>query len=410
MMQIRTNAGAMSQTRRRACTGLVSLSMLTMWFTPVGRACSASAQEPPAAQPEQTTQENQISQQPTGEEEIRKAMQAASKGRVAIRVTQGTIGADPVGEANLKLLLFHKGSLVEEHEAATDDHGVAIVEDIMIAMQVDPLVQVEYAGVTYQAWGEQPLGPQNPEGTITVPVYMVTEVQPDWFIPMMHVFVTPTAQGPEFKETVIVENRSDKTWLGDTSAPPPPGPSGQGDAQDMATGVPTVRFIIPADAHDIRLRGGFHGWCCTSREGSELVVRMPMMPGQHRFVFSYRLPATVGKLDLMVGANATIGQAVVFAPDDASTIVPAAMDDLGPQKMGDMALRAYSATGVERGKAFGISMSNIVATGAATGPASGNAPAPGTQGTVSAARTYVLIGAGALVLFAVFGLIFKRSD
>ncbi|MBL1217998.1 MAG: hypothetical protein D8M59_10950 [Planctomycetes bacterium] len=393
----RTDSAA-SVLRHWLLTVALVLSMGTLTFS------AQEVQEETQPPQNETTAQEQPQEEtiapPIGEEDIQKAMEAAPKGRLAIRVVQGTEGGDPIGEIVVHLSLLHRGSLVDSRDLTTDDHGVVIVDDIMAAMEVWPQISVEYAGCTYQTGAEDPIGPQNPEGTLTLTVFDVTAEQPDWGVMMMHIFVDEMDGGLVVRQTAVVENPSDHTWLGDLSeAESHEGHNHPEGEVEQAPNAPTARFTFPAAATDIQLEGGFHGWCCTERVEDTLIVRMPMMPGQSMFSFAYRIPVSDEKVSLTFGASAAMASAVVLLPDAGFNVTPVGLQKDAERPMGDRMFHMYTAKDVAAGARVGVSLAGLMSDG-------GSAD---TTKKLASGRNVILIVAGLLVVFAFVGLVFRRS-
>ena len=340
-------------------------------------ACAAGAAQelpPPAGQPAP----------PAGATDpalVDQILAEAPKGRLAIQAVQGSAGADPVGAVDVQVELYHNNRPLKQMTATLDENGVVVLEDVPIVLGVRPVVKIEYAGVTYLEIGD-PLDAENPEGVVNVTVYQTTDDRPQWDVAMRHVRAEPTPDGAFVGETLVIENPADRTWLGD-----PP------DAQDRRS---TVRVKLPAGARDVQLTSGFHGWCCTTLEGDELAVQMPLMPGQTTFQYSYMVPPHEGHADLVVTAPAPMKTAVFFVP--ASGVVePVGMQEAEAPPMGDAPqMRMFQAQDVASGQEMGV-----VLTGAP-------AAAP-VGGAAAHARLLALIGAALVLVAIIVAMTFRAS-
>lgn len=329
---------------------------------------TAAAQ--PAAQPR--------AQQPG----VETVMQSAPTGRLTVRAVLASEGkTTPVPGAEAHIHLFHNNKPFKEIKVLLDEQGSAVVADIPVVMGVVPLVRVQYQGLTYQETG-RPLDAATRDGTIEVKVYESTEDTPAWRIPMRHLMIKPGDASATVTELVIVDNPSQKTWLGKD-------PDEKGNRA-------TVDLCLPEGAREVTLESGFHGWCCTSLQGRVLRVRMPMMPGQARFRFSYSVPAGGGAASIGVTSPVPVDHMMFLLPDDGSPVTPAAdTAELSPSVSGNGPSRAriYSCNNLAPDRAVGLLVS--------APPPTTTAPASSTQIT-----TWVVTG-GVLTLGVVIGLVVR---
>ncbi len=321
---------------------------------------------------------------PLDEAELRERM-AGGRGSVAIRAVQGTPGGAAVGAAPVEIILVHRGQVVHSEKAQLDEHGVVVVEGLPVAMEVTPVVQVNYAGVFYQETGAS-INPQNNHATIEVTVYETTDEAPDWRIAMRHVMLEQTEAGLLVSEMVVTSNSADRTWLGDVVDPSP-------DAKRIA-----ARFNLPRDAKDVQLVGGFHGWCCTTLdETGTLGVQMPMMPGEARYRFSYVLPVNKAQAEMLLSAPAPTDHIIAFLADDGTKVTPHGMTDAGAETMGTTRVRLFQADALAANQVAGLTLSGLTDAGALQAASDAS----------SRIKTFAGIGA-AVVLLAGVGFVFLR--
>ncbi|MFG0286301.1 MAG: hypothetical protein ACF8R7_17955 [Phycisphaerales bacterium JB039] len=302
------------------------------------------------------------------------------KGRLAIHAVQGSAGGDPVGSVDVQVDLYHNNRPLKQLTATLDENGVVVLEDVPIILGVRPVVKVEYGGVTYLEVGA-PMDAENPEAVVTVTVYETTDETPQWDVAMRHVIAEPTPEGAVVGETLVVQNPADRTWLG---GPP--------DAQDRRT---TVRVHLPEGARDVQLTSGFHGWCCTTLEGNELAVQMPLMPGQTTFQYSYMVPPHDGHADLRITAPAPMRTAVFFVPMGGDVEAIGMQEAEAPAMGGAAQMRMFQAQDIASGQEMGVVLT-------------GGAVAAAASGSAAHARLLALIGAG-LVVVAIIGVMAVRA-
>jgi hypothetical protein len=317
--------------------------------------------------------------QPAGQpQDIEKILQGAPTGTLTVKavlVNGGT--SSPVPGAQARVDLFHDGKAFKEYKVLLDEHGTAVLSGLPVVMGVAPLAIVEYKGLTYTEGGPT-MDAANREASVEVKVYDTTEEAPAWRIPMRHVMVTPSASGVAVTEMVVTENPTDKTWLG---LNPP-------DEKGNRT---TVNLTLPKGAADVTLESGFHGWCCTSFEGGELKIKMPMMPGQKGFKFSYTVARDGGAgTPLSVASAAPVEHLMFLLPEDGTSVSPA--PDSAELKaesavQGGMAVRMFQCDALRTGQAAGL----LISGAPTAGPRAGDSRA-------WPAQTWIGIGAGALVV------------
>lgn len=321
---------------------------------------------------------------PLDEAELRQRM-AGGRGSVAVRAVQGTPGGAAVGVAPVEIILIHRGQVVHTEKAELDEHGVVVVEGLPVAMEVTPVVQVNYAGVFYQETGTT-INPQNNHATIEVTVYETTDEAPDWRIAMRHVMLEQTEAGLLVSEMIVTSSNAERTWLGDLVDDSP-------DAKRTA-----ARFTLPHRAKDVQLLAGFHGWCCTTLDDSgTLGVQMPMMPGEARYRFSYVLPVNKGQAEMLLSAPAPTDHIIAFLADDGTRVTPQGMTDAGAETMGTMRVRLFQADALAANQVAGLTLAGLTSAGAlqAASDASGRI------------KTFAGIGA-AVVLLAGIAFVFLR--
>ncbi len=303
---------------------------------------------------------------------------SAGQGVLAIRGVQGSSGGGSLASSDVEIDFVQGNRSVKHVTTRFDEQGVVILTDAPVGPEIRPLVRIKYAGVTYQEVGPV-MDAGSPKASMQVTVYETTETAPEWRIPMRHVMATPAAGGYEVSETVVVENPSDRTWLG-------------GAANEKGR-RPVVQLGLPPSAGSIALESGFHGWCCTEISGRTLTVQMPLMPGRASFKFSYRVPADHGQSDLRIGAAATIQNATFFVPDDSSLAQPSGVEPQPSQDIGSRRMRMFSAKDVVPGMVAGVLLeaSETPATAAAA-PVAGS-----TVLGVTIAAGVVVLGTGVFI-------------
>jgi hypothetical protein len=228
---------------------------------------------------------------------------AAATGRVVVRGLQGTPDGPPIADAPVRLQLVHRGAVVQSRDGRSDERGVAVFEELPVDIGVLPVVQIEYAGVSYQQPGQM-MDARLAEQTVDVTCFEVTTEQPPWSVATRHVMLDRVPGGVRVAEIVVIENPAPRTWLG--------------IAGPVAEGRPcTTQLPLPTGAAGVTLGGGFHDWCCTTLAAGRLFNHLPMMPATTELRFGYVVPAGAdGRVELDLVAPAAVGNTMVVFPED----------------------------------------------------------------------------------------------
>ncbi len=269
----------------------------------------------------------------------------APTGTLRVRAVQGSDGGTQPAGAPIQVTLYRGESVLRTLTAVLDERGEAMLTGIPVVMGVLPVVQIRHSGVTYQEPGGL-MDPQQREMAIEVKVYDTTQDRPAWSVAMRHALVERGSSGVlNVSEMVVVDNRGDRTWTGET-------PDEKGKAC-------TVRLELPAGARKVRLISGFHGWCCTKFEASELSVWMPLMPGKCTFEFGYEVPVSGDTMEMRFGAGVTTDHLMMFAREEgfaAGSLGSGIMEvEVADQSFG----RLLQGKGVEAGDRAGLVLTGL---------------------------------------------------
>lgn len=294
-------------------------------------------------------------------------LESGPKGMLAVRAVQSTAGGGPVLGDLVEVILFHREMPIKTLTGKLDDQGVLLMGDIPIGVPVSPLVRIHHAGVQYQDAAPD-MGPENANAKVDINVYEVTDSKPEWSVPLRHMVVEKRSDGYVVSEMMVVDNKSDKTWMGD-----PP---------DLLKRRNTVPLPLPASAHDVELVQGFHGWCCSAMKDSTLQVQMPFMPGKMTYKFAYRVTPKDGVLDLRVAMPVETARASFFVPDDGTGVEPSGVSESGSDTSGAQRLTMFSADNVAASQVVGVVLRTPVQAAAPS-------PAPVKKG---ASPTVIVVG------------------
>lgn len=337
---------------------------------------------------------------------------SSAAGSLAIKVTQGTPGEQPIGAIDVAVELYHRGMLVDTLHTRTDDRGTATIESLPIGVGVRPLVKVKYDDLDYQIGGG-PMDAEHPHQDIEVVCYATTEAPPAWSVQTRHMMVTPEAGGVRVTEVMMVQNPDQRTWVGNVGL--------YAQAPTDATGKAkrdTTAFVLPEGATDVQLGRGFHKWCCSTIAGDRLVNHLPLMPEVSEMMFSYLLPAKDGTATLNIAAPSDVGSTMLMTPTTLEAGTTQGLTFGGEQSMGDSAARIYSAPTMARGQKASITFVNLAAPAAPAAsaqPAAGMAPA-GSASEASTTKTSgggvakIVAGVGGGVILAVAAFLLLRRS
>lgn len=224
--------------------------------------------------------------------------QPLSFGSVTIRATQGTAGGPAIaGDKVILRLYLQDNQLLDSIETKLDASGQAVVKDLPLKLPVQPVVTVVHADMEFQSAGPM-LDSYHPQQQIILGVYETMEEASTCQIAMRHVMIQPENGTLHVHEMLMVENPTDRVWIGKV------------DAQGARA---TLTLSLPQDAGDIQGHEGFTDGS-TRVEPGRLVHNQPLMPGTNRFQISYTVAPKGGQALLPIVANAPTRNLMVFLP------------------------------------------------------------------------------------------------
>lgn len=266
-----------------------------------------------------------------------------TKGSIAIQAVQGTPEGPAIGNVEVEVDLLYQNTVIETLSARLDEHGIVVIDNLPMNRDVQPVVRIAYAGVTYQEIGEI-MGAAHRQQTVKVTCYEVTYEVPSWTIPIRQVMLSYVPEGLKVTEILVVMNPDEMTWLG----------TQQADARPV-----TMSLVLPDGAEQVSLGTGFHGWCCTSYEHGVLVSHLPMMPQMSEMSLSYVIPVETGSFELKISSPADIVQLVVMLPDQLHTHRVDGLALGGTKQIADTQVRYYTASDLAKGDSVSLAMSGI---------------------------------------------------
>lgn len=285
---------------------------------------------------------------------------AAVKGSLGIRAIQGTQGGPPIGSVPVEIELRHRGMLLDTIKAQLDEHGVLVLEDVPVAMGVQPIARVQYADLTYQVAGGL-MDATHPTQQLDVACYEPTEEQPAWTIEMRHVMIAEAPEGVHVTEVLVVNNPADRTWIGAMSGVAKGASSATPDAMVR---LPTAKrvttaFALPADSKAVTLGEGFHNWCCSTLANGKLVNHLPLMPGSSKMIYTYVVPAREGRASVEVVAPAAVDHLMVLVPAAQTIESSAGLEQGSTETMGAVSVRTYMASNLAEGQQVRLTLAGL---------------------------------------------------
>lgn len=321
--------------------------------------------------------------------ELEQMLASGPKGSLLVRATVKSRDGVSASGAKVSVQFYHNGQPIRQATAQLDENAMVMLGDVAVGIAVRPLVVIEYAGVTYQEFGPS-MDANNPNASLDMSVYDVTDAEPDWRVAMRQVSTSPSGESVVVSETVVVENMGDRTWMG----------SPEVDERGNRT---TVRLTLPRGAGNVQLQSGFHGWCCTTFGDGVLGVQMPLMPERVTYRFSYEVPVAEGQARLEFGAPVKTSVLSVFVPESAAQVEPVSMRAGGIQGTEVGAMRLFEGQDVPGAQSAGVVLSGLIR--------SGQNVVPMADETQSEGMTKILAGVGlaAIVVIAAVVVLMRKS-
>ncbi|MCC6679655.1 MAG: hypothetical protein IT445_02025 [Phycisphaeraceae bacterium] len=306
-------------------------------------------------------------------------------GSLAIKVTQGTADGPSLEGQKVTIRMYSSGQLVSEREEPIGADGLIMLENLTIKGIEQPVVSFEHGGVTFQQVGK-PMGAMLSDQLIRLPVYEITDQQPDWSIAMCHVMVRRIEGGIAVTQMLAVQNPSDRAW--------------KGEQTELAEDTANVTFSLqlPAGSQHVTVGQGFMAGSARLERGT-LIHTGPIVPGVTQYQFSYLLPAVDGQVDLQINAPSAIGHLMVFVPDDGSDITATGLSESQAMGEGDRAVRVFSVEKVLANQSVSLKLAapGTAAAGSAEGDDTHN---HAQSSTAPSGVPKLAVGAGAAVLAA----------
>ncbi len=313
---------------------------------------------------------------------------ASQTGTITVHTIQGTEGGPAVTSGNVFVQFLGHGRQVNRLDAKLDANGVAVFENVPLAVPFRPQVTVEYAGASYQAMGDV-MKPGNPSQEITVKVFETTDQEPDWQVKMWHVVFNITPDGIQVIHMMVAQNPTDRAWLG---------------AVDSEGNRYSVVLRHPKGAHSIKMGGALHTHN-TRLLDDAVASTATLMPGTSMYRIEYVLPVTESDVTIPLTTPAKVTQLRVFFPDDpVLKLHSESLKSLGQGRYelsGERTVEVFAASDLPGGKQINMVISGI------SRPLSSDEIAAGSP---YLARGIAAIGTLALLVACAVAMLRKRGS
>jgi hypothetical protein len=316
-----------------------------------------------------------------------------AKGTLVVRAIQGTRDGPAVAGGKVTVLLVHRGRAIKQFEATLDPQGKAVLADLPVGAGVHPLVRIEHGGVMYESMG--PLmhaGP--PDHQVQVVVYESTEQRPPLVLRARHMVVSRTPEGLYVKEMMILDNPTDRAWVGTP------------DAEGRTTTL-NIDLPIPETGGRVDFFQGFDERC-TRLLKDRLINTHAIAPGKSQFVFGYLVPIRGGRATLEVVHPAATDQIALVVPESGMQVEAGRLGGGESLKMGPGVMRLFKGEDFEAGGTLIIRLTGI-AEAAPSEPQTKPAGRGLSRGGPSLPQTIAAAGGGAILVGGIGLMWWKRS-
>ena len=221
------------------------------------------------------------SAEPTASTKPSATTEPAVTGTITVEVLQGSAGGTTVvGDlVTVELGAYGPGPKGRIIETKVGKNGVAVFLNIPLSPPFHPKVTVTHRGAIFEAESKGPddvMSLVDTERMVTITVNDITQEAPEWEVAQRDITLLPSPHGLFVLDTLIVNNPSDRTWLG---------------APDAKGARASVVLPLPAGARDVpkEMRGGTSG---IEIVDGKIVISAPLPPGHSPFSLRYILPST----------------------------------------------------------------------------------------------------------------------
>ena len=297
------------------------------------------------------------------------------QGAISIRAVQGTKDAPvPAGDKVILELTFGDG-LVRAIEGTLDKNGVWLLDGLPLDLPFTPRAIVHHAGLEYPVQGGA-MDMAQPVQKLKVDVFETTPTEPPWHVQMWAIQVGSTPHGPVLTQNLMIQNLSDRVWLG--------------MLQDDGSHVSLVFPLPPECAPKSVFPGQGFVPGQTRLVAGGLEHTAPLWPGSQLYSAQCLLGKKDGQARVELVAPAGVDQLAVILPPDSTQL---ASDQLQAGKSSHMG-RIYRMAEVHRGQKVTFTLSGMPEM-SGSGPAGSEADKP-----ASSAKIVAMVGGGVILAIA----------
>ncbi|MCX7622580.1 MAG: hypothetical protein N2Z82_02310 [Thermomicrobium sp.] len=269
---------------------------------------------------------------------------AQETGTITGRVQNGTAGGGSVAGLTVTLRHFSGMQLAEERQAQVGPDGAFSFQGLSTGDQDAYIVVVRYAGVEYTSSMVQ-LNEQSQQ-TVDLTVYETTADPSGVRVASRSIVIagaSPELRAVDVMDIVIVENTSDRTYVGD------------------ANGV-VLRIPLPAGAQEISPQPGFD-YGQPRLEGGVLVTTGPLPPGSHTVVLGYTVPYSGSRATLSIGTAMPTGTLRVLVREGTYRLDSRSLIDTGTVEVSGVTYRVLAVDAPVVGDTHVVQVSGLPRTG-----------------------------------------------
>ena len=256
-----------------------------------------------------------------------------SDGTIDGQISNGTAGADvPTGD-EVTLLVFGKADqmLKDQRTAPIGDDGRYGFAGLDRSSDLVYVVLVEHAGVAYS--GSEPIDlQQEAAGHADIQVFDTTNSDAALRFDRLNLVVAGADPGlMQMYEMGTLVNAGDRTLVPEDD-----------QASTVAHGL---RLALPHGALGAEMQAGFQGADLTPTPGG-VQVNSPIMPGQHEFALSFRLPYTSTSADLGLQIPYATATYNIYVPEGGPRLESDRLTTNGPANLGTRSFSLATAENV----------------------------------------------------------------
>ena len=330
-----------------------------------------------------------------------------AKGTIKGSVANKTAGASVIANQDVTLTSYSGTTQKDKKTTKTDAQGSFSFEGLDVGPNLIYQASIEYQGVTYYS---QPVmfSADKADQTVTLTVFDSTDDSSVIKSPSKHYLVEPESDGVIISEILIVQNSSDKTYVG---------------AKDVHQGAKeTLHLTLPAGAQDVQFVDGFDDSRVFQQDGA-ITDTDPIFPGNSQRVFRYRIPAQNDAASFTSTMDMGADKVNVLMPDAGAELSVSNLPNKSIQDIQGDKYVLISGEKLAAGTSLEFKMSNLAKAAAALAVAdaeaqaaaqaqsgaSGAGPASAPRGTSQTLPLFLAGGVAMVVALAAFGVTLRRT-